>query len=66
MNLVIMNSIIHTYRWDIAAIEQLPNYMKKCFKALNEISNEIGYKIYKKHGLNPIESLKKTVYKLSP
>lgn len=47
-------------RWDIAAIEQLPNYMKKCFKALNEITNEIGYKIYKKHGLNPIESLKKT------
>lgn len=46
-------------RWDIAAAEQLPDYMKICFKALNNITNEISYKIYKEHGWNPVESLRK-------
>uniref|UniRef100_A0A161ZN00 Terpene synthase like-28 n=1 Tax=Daucus carota subsp. sativus TaxID=79200 RepID=A0A161ZN00_DAUCS len=31
-------------RWDIAASEHLPDYMKKCFRTLHEITNEIGYK----------------------
>ncbi|KAK2988350.1 LOW QUALITY PROTEIN: hypothetical protein RJ640_001535, partial [Escallonia rubra] len=47
-------------RWDIAAIEELPHYMKICFKALYDITNEIGYKVYAKHGYNPAESLQKT------
>ncbi|XP_010999558.1 PREDICTED: (3S,6E)-nerolidol synthase 1-like [Populus euphratica] len=46
-------------RWDIAAAEQLPDYMKICFKALNNITNEISYKIYKEHGWNPFDSLRK-------
>ncbi|KAG6755903.1 hypothetical protein POTOM_039311 [Populus tomentosa] len=46
-------------RWDIAAAEQLPDYMKICFKALNNITNEISYKIYNKHGWNPADSLRK-------
>ncbi|KAL1832933.1 hypothetical protein ACET3Z_002584 [Daucus carota] len=45
-------------RWDIAATEQLPDYMQKCFLSLHNITNEIGYKIYKKFGLNPIDYLK--------
>lgn len=48
-------------RWDLAAIEQLPEYMKICFKALNDITDEISHKIYQKHGWNPIDSLRKTV-----
>ncbi|XP_034892041.1 probable rhamnogalacturonate lyase B [Populus alba] len=48
-------------RWDIAAAEQLPDYMKICFKALNNITNEISYKIYNKHGWNPADSLRKAV-----
>ncbi|XP_059660965.1 (3S,6E)-nerolidol synthase 1-like [Cornus florida] len=46
-------------RWDVAAVEHLPDYMKICFKALYDTTNEIGYKIYKKHGRNPTESLRK-------
>ncbi|XP_059439321.1 (3S,6E)-nerolidol synthase 1-like [Corylus avellana] len=47
-------------KWDFAALEQLPEYMKICFKALYDITNEISYKIYRKHGWNPIDSLRKT------
>ncbi|XP_017218475.1 (3S,6E)-nerolidol synthase 1 [Daucus carota subsp. sativus] len=45
-------------RWDIAAAEQLPDYMQKCFLSLLNITHEIGYKIYKKYGLNPIDYFK--------
>ncbi|PRQ28599.1 (3S,6E)-nerolidol synthase 1 [Rosa chinensis] len=47
-------------RWDIAAIDHLPDYMKICFKALYDMTNEISCKVYKKHGWNPLQSLKKT------
>ncbi|KAF8411307.1 hypothetical protein HHK36_003854 [Tetracentron sinense] len=47
-------------RWDIAAGEQLPNYMKICFKAVYEITNEIAYKVFREHGWNPTNSLRKT------
>lgn len=47
-------------RWDIAAIEQLPDYMKTCFRTLHETTNEFGYKVYRKHGINPIDYLAKT------
>ncbi|KAF9672220.1 hypothetical protein SADUNF_Sadunf11G0018000 [Salix dunnii] len=47
-------------RWDIAAAEHLPDYMKICFKALDNITDEISYEIYKKHGWNPVDSLRKT------
>ncbi|XP_058202784.1 probable terpene synthase 13 [Rhododendron vialii] len=47
-------------RWDLAAVENLPYYMKSCFNALYETTNEIAYKIYKAHGWNPIDSLQKT------
>ncbi|KAL3850833.1 hypothetical protein ACJIZ3_012715 [Penstemon smallii] len=47
-------------RWDYAAIETLPNYMKMCYRALLDTTNEIGRKIYKKYGFNPIDSLKTT------
>ncbi|KAL3519579.1 hypothetical protein ACH5RR_017728 [Cinchona calisaya] len=47
-------------RWNLAAVEQLPDYMKNCFRALYDITNEIGLKIYKKHGFDPTESLRKT------
>ncbi|XP_059660957.1 (3S,6E)-nerolidol synthase 1-like [Cornus florida] len=46
-------------RWEFAAVEHLPDYMKISFKALYDTTNEIGYKIYKKHGRNPTESLRK-------
>ncbi|KAJ7968398.1 Linalool synthase [Quillaja saponaria] len=47
-------------RWEIEATEQLPDYMKTCFKALYQITDEISYKVYQKYGWNPIDSLRKT------
>lgn len=46
-------------RWDLGGIDQLPEYMKICFKALDDITNEISNKVYKEHGYNPVHSLRK-------
>ncbi|XP_065879090.1 probable terpene synthase 13 [Euphorbia lathyris] len=56
--LILFTQIID--RWDIAAAEQLPDCMRICFKALDKVTNEISYKIYKQHGCNPVDSLRKT------
>ncbi|CAA2977790.1 (3S,6E)-nerolidol synthase 1-like isoform X1 [Olea europaea subsp. europaea] len=45
-------------KWDYAVIQMLPKPVKMCYKALLDTTNDIGYKIYKKHGYNPIDSLK--------
>ncbi|KAL2467208.1 S-(+)-linalool synthase [Abeliophyllum distichum] len=45
-------------RWEYAATDMLPDYMKIGYKALLDTMNEIGYRVYKKHGYNPIDSLK--------
>nr|XP_027105074.1 (3S,6E)-nerolidol synthase 1-like [Coffea arabica] len=47
-------------RWDLAAVDQLPDYMKKCFRALYDTTNEAGIKIHKKHGFNRTKFLRKT------
>ncbi|GKV42357.1 hypothetical protein SLEP1_g49769 [Rubroshorea leprosula] len=41
-------------------MDQLPDCKKICLKALDEITKEISHKVYKKHGWNPIDSLRKT------
>ncbi|KAK2644289.1 hypothetical protein Ddye_019484 [Dipteronia dyeriana] len=46
-------------RWDHAASEKLPDYLRICFKALDNITNEISYKVFKEHGYNPVHSLRK-------
>nr|WOZ50755.1 terpene synthase [Boswellia serrata] len=46
-------------RWDLAATDQLPEYMRTCFMALDDITNEIGCRVYEKHGYNPVQSLRK-------
>ncbi|RVW13889.1 (3S,6E)-nerolidol synthase 1 [Vitis vinifera] len=45
-------------RWDIAAFETLPNYMKICFKTLDE-SQMNQHKVYKEHGWDPVDSLRR-------
>nr|QWQ79586.1 TPS28 [Juglans sigillata] len=47
-------------KWDFGTLDQLPEYMKICFKALYDITEEISQKIYQKHGSNPLDSLRKT------
>ncbi|KNA13979.1 hypothetical protein SOVF_111600, partial [Spinacia oleracea] len=47
-------------RWDINAIDELPDYMKLTFLALYNTINEIGYQILKQKGVYCIPYLKKT------
>ncbi|RHN52136.1 putative S-linalool synthase [Medicago truncatula] len=46
-------------RWEITGTEQLPNFMKISLNALYDITNNFAEKVYKKHGFNPIDTLKK-------
>ncbi|XP_042518571.1 (3S,6E)-nerolidol synthase 1-like [Macadamia integrifolia] len=46
-------------RWEPTEIERLPNYMKICFRVLDEITSEISDKVLREHGWNPINSLRK-------
>ncbi|GMP98061.1 hypothetical protein CsSME_00046089 [Camellia sinensis var. sinensis] len=46
-------------RWDISAMEQLPDYMKICFLALFNSTNEMAYDALKEQGLHIISHLKK-------
>ncbi|GMP44423.1 hypothetical protein CsSME_00013360 [Camellia sinensis var. sinensis] len=47
-------------RWELAAVNELPGYMKICFKVLQDSTNEISYGVHKKYGWNPIDSLRRT------
>ncbi|KAL5714215.1 hypothetical protein ACHQM5_016206 [Ranunculus cassubicifolius] len=46
-------------RWDLNAVEQLPEYMKISFLALYNTVNGIAYDTLKKHGVNIIPFLRK-------
>ncbi|KAK9092209.1 hypothetical protein Syun_027120 [Stephania yunnanensis] len=46
-------------RWDISAVEELPDYMKICFLATYNTVNEFGYHVLKEQGWNVIPYLKK-------
>ncbi|CAL0332193.1 unnamed protein product [Lupinus luteus] len=74
--LLVMDDIFDTYgsldelvlfteairRWDLDAIEQLPEYMKICYMALYNTTHEIAYKIQKEHGQTAVAYLKRTPY----
>lgn len=49
------------FRWDINAIDQLPDYMKILFLALFNTINDDGYKVMKEKGLDIIPYLKRSV-----
>lgn len=46
-------------RWDIQSMERLPAYMKVCFLALYNTTNEMGYEIVKEQGCNIIPYLQR-------
>ncbi|GLT50647.1 hypothetical protein SLA2020_241190 [Shorea laevis] len=46
-------------RWDINAIEQLPDYMKLCFLALHNSMNQIASDIFQERGINILPYSKK-------
>ncbi|XVF58712.1 hypothetical protein PTKIN_Ptkin07bG0088100 [Pterospermum kingtungense] len=46
-------------RWDVNAIERLPNYMKICFHALYNSINEVAFDTLKEQGVDVIPFLRK-------
>ncbi|KAL2474661.1 terpene synthase 02 [Abeliophyllum distichum] len=46
-------------KWGLDAIEQLPEYMKICYMALYNTTNEIAYKILKEQGRNVLPSVRR-------
>ncbi|KAL3649483.1 hypothetical protein CASFOL_005886 [Castilleja foliolosa] len=46
-------------QWDIHAAEKLPGYMRTCFMAVYDTTDEISRVVSQEHGSNPIEFLKK-------
>ncbi|KAL4375793.1 hypothetical protein GQ457_02G009470 [Hibiscus cannabinus] len=57
---VFINSLLIStcFRWDIKAMEQLPDYMKICFFALYNAVNEMAYDILKDQGHDVVFNLK--------
>ncbi|KAG6469938.1 (3S,6E)-nerolidol synthase 1-like isoform X1 [Zingiber officinale] len=52
-------------RWDHSSMNSLPDYMRACFKVLQDTINEIAQIVVEEHGWNPIEYLKKSWIQLS-
>ncbi|OVA08088.1 Terpene synthase [Macleaya cordata] len=46
-------------RWDINTMADLPDYMKICFLALYDTTNEMAYHILRKHGVDSLPYLRK-------
>ncbi|XP_031127000.1 (3S,6E)-nerolidol synthase 1-like [Ipomoea triloba] len=46
-------------RWEFPEIDKLPNYMRMCFKVIQETTHEISNVVYQEFGWNPIDYLKK-------
>ncbi|XP_051124747.1 monoterpene synthase TPS4, chloroplastic-like [Andrographis paniculata] len=46
-------------RWDLEMIEQLPGYMKICYMALYNTTNEIAFRVLKEQGRNVLPFLAK-------
>ncbi|XP_049351825.1 (R)-linalool synthase TPS5, chloroplastic-like [Solanum verrucosum] len=47
-------------RWDTKAMENLPDYMKVCYLALINTTNEVAYEVLKKHDINVLPYLTKS------
>uniref|UniRef100_A0A1W7HBW9 Putative trans-alpha-bergamotene synthase n=1 Tax=Scoparia dulcis TaxID=107240 RepID=A0A1W7HBW9_SCODU len=52
-------------RWDINSLDDLPEYMRICFLALFNCTNELAYDILRDQGLNLISNLRKLWAELS-
>ncbi|XP_015162878.1 (-)-camphene/tricyclene synthase, chloroplastic-like isoform X2 [Solanum tuberosum] len=48
-------------RWDVKAMEQLPDYMKICYLSLFNTTNEMAYHILKEQGINVLPYLTKQI-----
>lgn len=50
------------FRWDINAVDDLPDYMKISFLALYNTVNEMAYENLKEQGVNVVPCLSKAVF----
>ncbi|KAH7538414.1 hypothetical protein FEM48_Zijuj03G0196900 [Ziziphus jujuba var. spinosa] len=50
----------YAFRWDVNAIDHLPDYMKLCFLALHHSVNEIAFDVFKEQGIYILKFLKNT------
>ncbi|XP_022928103.1 terpene synthase 10-like [Cucurbita moschata] len=46
-------------RWDVGAVDQLPDYMKICFFSLHNSVNEMAFEVLRDKGINVLKYLKK-------
>lgn len=60
-NSFICDQYVKICRWEYSAIDTLPEYMRKSYKALLDTTNSIAQKVEERFGTNPIDSLKDTV-----
>ncbi|XP_030513235.1 (3S,6E)-nerolidol synthase 1-like [Rhodamnia argentea] len=51
-------------RWECTEKDNIPEYMRMCFHALDDITNEVSFVVHKNHGWNPLYSLRRTWAKL--
>ncbi|KAK7331823.1 hypothetical protein VNO80_28564 [Phaseolus coccineus] len=51
-------------RWEMGGTEQLPGFMKMCLSVLYDTTNDFAEEVYKRHGLNPIDTLKRSWVRL--
>lgn len=56
---------VHIHRWDAKELDELPEYMKICFNALQDVTDEIAYEVGGEKNFNMVlQCLKKTVLML--
>ena len=58
MLILIVNTV---FRWDIKAVQVLPDYMKLCFLALYNTVNEMAYDTLREQGQDILPYLTKAV-----
>ncbi|GAU32078.1 hypothetical protein TSUD_53470 [Trifolium subterraneum] len=64
VRLMNQNEIIEVSRWEMTGTTNLPNFMKITLSALYKVTNDFSEMVYKKHGFNPIDTLKKSWVRL--
>lgn len=48
-------------RWDVKAVEELPEYMRVMFSAISEFTNELARETSKDHGLDVLPYIQEQV-----
>ncbi|KAL8495435.1 hypothetical protein ACS0TY_019541 [Phlomoides rotata] len=52
------HEILQVVKWDICGVEELPNYMRMCFMAIQDTTDEISRMVSQEFGWEPAEILR--------